>query len=248
MKELDYQFQRIDISINHVGYMDPALQNQKLERNVRILEMERAENLDNIAVLKHILFHLGRTYRGMGRFADALPIMQKALEITSSEDPYYLMLYPELISIYTALDRWEEALDACEKGIALSPKDGNLLFRKSLIWDKLGDISKAQECLLKLLEPEAHFFISDLGLYAGKIRHNLGVYYFKQGNYKEAEKQFKTVLKENPHFALSWVALTDLWISQKRWKEVQGAIYRLENELHEIELASQIKALLKDKL
>lgn len=194
--ELEYQRQRVNITIHHVGYTDSILKAHKLERNIRILEMEQQENLGNIPALKHILFHLSRSYRGAGRLEEALSCIHQVLEITTSEDPYFLLLYPELISIYTHLERWEEALQTCEKGMALSPQDGNLLFRESLIWDKLGNLPKAQACLLKLLQPDVHYFVSDLGLYAGKIRHNLGVFYFRQGNTVEAEKQWLMVLKK----------------------------------------------------
>lgn len=210
---------------------------------MHLLEQEVLRLPDDIIML----YHLARTNIALGHFSEALPIILKAIEIKTPKAPddLHAKLRVQLIRVYCELERWKDALEACAKAKIESPRDANILFLESNIWDKLGDLSKAQNCLLQLLQPPIRFSSQDLGLYEGKIRHNLGILYNKQGNVIEAEKQWFAIIKANPQFEPSWLALTDLLISQKRWEEVKRAIFRLETEFHNIELASKIKARLE---
>ncbi len=61
-----------------------------------------------------------------------------------------------------------------------------------------------------------------------RARHNLAVVYQQQGKSAEAEAQWRLVTGERPDFALSWLGLGDLHLSQGRWGDVENDARALE--------------------
>jgi len=55
-----------------------------------------------------------------------------------------------------------------------------------------------------------------------KIHYNLGLLYFEQGKYNEAEKAYKTGLKLKPKFAPGHDALGILYLGQKKYEEAEN--------------------------
>jgi hypothetical protein len=57
------------LSFSTPGYLDPVKLRKKQERNLRLLEMDCAENPED----PFVLFNLGWVYQGLGRAAEAVP-------------------------------------------------------------------------------------------------------------------------------------------------------------------------------
>src|SRR5207249_5218569 len=78
-----------DIIIEHVGYVDPALRGKKQERDIRLLELDRAANPDD----PFILFNLGWSYEELRRPTEALPLLRRSLELSHPSDSIVRKLF-----------------------------------------------------------------------------------------------------------------------------------------------------------
>ncbi len=107
-----------DAIVDHVGYQDVNVRRRKLERNLRLLEMDNAERPDDAFGL----FNLGWTMLDLGRTADALPHLRHSLE-TAKPDSSILRKLHHLLAAGPAPDseRPEEALQACREGLKRFP-------------------------------------------------------------------------------------------------------------------------------
>ena len=83
-----------DVIVDHVGYQDAALRRRKLERNLRLLEMDHAERPDD----SFSLFNLGWTLLDLGRTTDALPHLRRSLE-TAKPDSSILRKLHHLLAV-----------------------------------------------------------------------------------------------------------------------------------------------------
>src|SRR5581483_235644 len=66
-----------DIVVFHSGYEDPAEHFAKLVRNLRLLQLDAAENPSDVAVV----FHLGWTLYLLGRPAEAIGPLKQSLAL-----------------------------------------------------------------------------------------------------------------------------------------------------------------------
>jgi GT2 family glycosyltransferase/tetratricopeptide (TPR) repeat protein len=214
-----------DIVIQHVGYQDKALRGRKLERDLRLLEMENAEHPDD----PFTLFNLASVHLELGRPEDALPFVRRSLELSDPGASIVRKLYAQQVQCYRTLGKSAEALDACRSGRAFYPDDTELLFHESQVRHQLQDRAGAVACLERILQfrDGAHFASVDSGLRGYKSRHNLAVLHRELGQLAEAEAQWRMVLVEQPAFAAGWVGLGELYLGQKRWTELAELLDRM---------------------
>src|SRR5205085_9412231 len=71
-----------DVVIHHVGYQDAALRRRKLDRDLRLLNLENAEQPDD----PFTLFNLGSVYEELGQVREALPMLERSLERSQPGD------------------------------------------------------------------------------------------------------------------------------------------------------------------
>jgi glycosyltransferase involved in cell wall biosynthesis len=136
-----------DITIAHTGYADAALGRRKLERNLRLLHLEREERPDD----PFNLFNLGWAYAGLDRPADAIPFLQRSLELSRPSDSITSKLYILLTRCHRRLGQHHAAWSACAAGTARCPTDPELLFLKGELYRQRGDRAAARSCWLSLL-------------------------------------------------------------------------------------------------
>jgi tetratricopeptide (TPR) repeat protein len=136
-----------DIVIKHTGYLDPVTLRKKQERNRRLLEMDYAEHPDD----PFVLFNLGWLYQGLGRQAEAVPLLQKSLERSDSGDSITRKLHVLLAQCYERLGRPELALAQCRSGLARYPDDAELLFWEGKLLGAAGDLDGAERCWRRLV-------------------------------------------------------------------------------------------------
>jgi tetratricopeptide (TPR) repeat protein len=180
-----------DIAIHHVGYQDPALGDRKRERDLRLLQMDYADDPDE----PFTLFNLGRTYFARGRAADALPILRRALERSDPGDPTMRGLYRLIAECYRVLGQPQEALTACSAGRAHYPLDVGLRLQEGQLLEEAGDVAGAENCYLHLLherEPD-DFAGVPAGLLGYWTRHRLASLYTRQGRTAESEALWPAV-------------------------------------------------------
>ncbi len=210
-----------DVVIQHTGYQDPALRRRKLERDLRLLQLEDAEHPDD----PFTLFNLAQVYQELGQVAEAVPRLRRSLERSEPGDSIVRKLYALLAQAHRQLHQPREAVAACRAGRVYYPDDIELLFQEGLGRRELRDFAGAEQCLWQLLQaqPGEHFASVDTGLRGYKARHNLAVLYHEQGRTTEAEAQWQAALAERPDFGAAWLGLGELYLGQQRWGELEQA-------------------------
>ncbi len=187
-----------DIVIGHTGYQQSVLAGEKLERNIRLLRLQDGEKPNDPVTL----YHLGLAVNQQGRSAEALPLLQRSLELTPAHYSTRAKLYAMLSRIQYRLGQREQALAVCRAGRREHPVDAELLFVESMLLLETRDLGGAEACLLKLLGlPARQQFTSvDAGLVSYKARYLLGEVYEAQGRLEEARQQWRQVCQEQPGY------------------------------------------------
>jgi tetratricopeptide (TPR) repeat protein len=226
LRALGGEIRWADVVIHHTGYQDPALRGKKLERDLRLLRMQQAEQPDE----PFTLFNLGSVYNEQGRPAEALPLLQRSLELSQPADSIVRKLYALVAQCQRQLNRPREALAACRAGRGHYPDDVELLFQEGLILRYLGDLAGAEACWVRVLHTPAgqHFGSVHAGLRGYLAHHNLGLLYQQQGRPAEAEAQWRAALAQEPGFAPARLGLSDLLLAGGRWEQAEAEADRLE--------------------
>jgi tetratricopeptide (TPR) repeat protein len=139
---------RTDVEIHHFGYQDYALVLRKLERNLRLCQLDLADRPNDPAAL----FNLGRTTLRCDHVAESVPILQRALELLPSNVPITAMTYELLVEALGRTDRNPEALNVCLQGRSLFPDDNELLWAEAILRLSLRDFPGGEKCLVDLLQ------------------------------------------------------------------------------------------------
>jgi tetratricopeptide (TPR) repeat protein len=219
-----------DVVIHHAGYQDPALRSRKLERDLRLLGLENTDHPDD----PFTLFNLGSVYQELGRAADALPLLRHSLELSQPGDSIVRKLHALTVYCHRQLGEKALALAACQEGRKHYPDDIELLFLEGLAWRELGELDRAEACLVRLLGTPSgeHFASVDAGLRGYKARHNLAMVYREQGKPADAEDQWRAAVREQPDFVPAWLGLGETFLEQGRWTDLAQAAQRLAADPH----------------
>jgi GT2 family glycosyltransferase/predicted Zn-dependent protease len=233
-----------EVVIHHVGYQDPALRRRKLERDLRLLQLEDADNPSD----PFTLFNLGSVFQELGHPTEALGFLRGSLERSHPSDSIVRKLFALIVQCHRQLGQGAEALAACRSGREHYPEDAELLFQEALLGRERGELEGAEACFLRLLENReaAHFASVDSGLCGFKARHNLAVLYFDQGRLAEAEAQWQTAVREQPAFEQSWIGLGELYLSQGRWAEAEQVTSQLNGSVDAALLRARLRLAHKD--
>ncbi len=225
LHRLGTRFCWTEIIIDHAGYRDEEHFNAKCERNLAILELEVKEHPDQLLAL----FYLGVARLEQDRPADAIPLLRRCLEKGQAGDSTARKVHVLLAQCHRRLNQPEEALHVCQAGRKQFPADPELLFVESELRTERGEHAEAEKCLRDLLQSQdAEYFTAlDAGLRGYKGRHNLALSLSRQGKHQEAETQWQQVLQECPAFAPAWLALGEMYLTQKRGKDLDQAVTRL---------------------
>src|SRR5262249_12666336 len=142
----------------------PEGRERKLERDLRILHQELAEQHEH----PFVLFNLGMTYADAGNHSQRLPsepgrshgggiadfhlpnrefrthydaaihYMQRCIAVSKPEESHLRKAYALLAVSFVQADRHEEAFVACQTGLAFCPDDKELLFPPGILHDHFG--------------------------------------------------------------------------------------------------------------
>jgi pentatricopeptide repeat protein len=138
-----------DVTIYTSGYQDPAAHQQKLARNLRLLQLDHAEHPEDPV----IWFNLGRTLLRVGQVAESLPLLRQSVASLPSGNAFVIQTaYALMLEGYCRLGRFAEALTFCREGRTRFPDNPELLLAEGVILRDLGDLAGAEERLRRLLE------------------------------------------------------------------------------------------------
>ncbi|HLJ94439.1 MAG TPA: glycosyltransferase [Gemmataceae bacterium] len=186
------ELRRVDVVIQHVGYLDAELLQRKSERNLRLLLLDHADQPNN----PDLLFHLGKHYFGH-EDAKALFYLQRCLLFARRDDPSVASLYVLLGRTLRRLGRNQEALAIYCQGLERYPGDVELLSDQGYLRCVLHDFVGAEACLGQVVHRRA---ATDPSLLS-KAHYNLGLLYHQQGRWAEAESQYRAALALDPAYA-----------------------------------------------
>jgi tetratricopeptide (TPR) repeat protein len=224
-----------DIAIQHTGYQDPALRHHKLERNLRLLQLDLADRPDD----PFTLFNVGWAYADLGRFADAVPLLQRSLQHSHAADSITPKLYVLLTQCHRRLGQHAEAMGACRAGRLRCPDDAELLFVEGMLRHGQGDRAGARACWQRLLPasdpsaalPAAGGFGSiESGLRGYLVHHHLAVMASEEGRDGECESHWRAALAQAPSFLPGRTGLAELYLKQRRWEELEPMLAELASD------------------
>ncbi len=226
LREVGAEVRFTDVVIHHSGYQDPAARRRKLQRDLRLLQLESRDRPDD----PFVLFNLGWTYQELGRIAESVPLLQRSLQRSHPSDSIVRKLYTLLVEGHRHLNQPDDARAACRAGMVHYPDDAELLYLDAQLRFEDGDLTGAEQSALALLRPPAtaHFASRDAGLRGYRARQLLALIYARQGRSQDAEAQWQTVLRDRPDFEPALLGRARLYLQERRWPEFEQALNALQ--------------------
>ncbi len=198
-----------DLYVVHSGSdQSPEAQARKRERDLYLLRLEEKERPNH----PFTLFNLGMTYSDGGENAKAEPYLLRCIEHSRHGEAHIRKAYAILASSLTMLRRMLEAEEACRKGLELYPLDDELRFRMAIVLHEKGSLAEATSFYEDILErhEERHLTSVCVGIRGEMSRRNLAVIYKDMGKYRDAERQWRAILAENPNHKVALQGLEEL--------------------------------------
>jgi tetratricopeptide (TPR) repeat protein len=220
-----------DVTIRHVGYVDPAVRRAKLDRDLRLLHLDDRAKPDD----PFTLFNLGTVYLDLNKPAEALSLLRRSLQRSRPADSIVRKLYALIVGCHRRLGKPDEALAACREGLGQYPRDAELLFLEGLLQRERGDAAAAESSWRRVLDGNdgAHFGSIDGGLAGPKVRHNLAVLFVDQKRYADAEARWREALAADPSYSPARPGLAEAYLALGRWADLDDAVRRLDEEMPE---------------
>jgi tetratricopeptide (TPR) repeat protein len=210
-----------DIFVVHSGSdQSPEGRKRKQHRDLRLLRLELGDSPDH----PFALFNLGMTYADMDEHNLAIDALRRCLSVSSPGESHVRKAFALLAASQTRLTKHAEAWETCERGLAVCPKDSELLFRKGLVAHALHRFDEAVAAYRAALseESERHFASVDPAVAGYKARHNMALVYADVGRHALAELEWRRILLELPDYRPAWLGLGESLIRQA--KHVSAAI------------------------
>jgi glycosyltransferase involved in cell wall biosynthesis/tetratricopeptide (TPR) repeat protein len=221
-----YEVRRADVTICRVSHQDPALGLSRLQRELRLLQLDLAERPDE----PFVLFNLGRLLQTLNRHEEALDCFRRSLGRTQPGDPTVPRMYALGMESLLALGRKREALAFCRQGRSVVLEDLELLFHEGCLLRDLGNLGAAEACFLELLagQPGPQPVATDPSLRGWRGRHELAGVLYRQKKYREAERQWAQTLQERPDCLLAWHGLGEIALATGDFDRLEEVTRRLE--------------------
>jgi glycosyltransferase involved in cell wall biosynthesis len=221
------RIEKTNLFVIHSGYdYSPEGQKHKRERDLRILALDVAERPNH----PFPRFNIGMTHHHLKNFDLAIEALEQSLALSKPHESTVRKIYAMLGSCHLEKGEAQKAKERIEEGLALTPRDPELLFRAGAVYRTIGDLAAAEKSYLLLLsEPETgHIDSLDVSLTGYKARHNLALLYQDMQRWNDAEAQWKAAVAEAPRFLPSWLGLAELYLRLRRLEEVRGIAAEIE--------------------
>ena len=112
LRRAGHGLRRTDVVIGHGGYAAPGSSEQKLKRNVALLQRENAERPDDPITL----YNLGHAYHRLGRPGEAMRALGRSLDLLPAEYSIRPRLFAAIAQAHESLGQTAEALAVCRAG------------------------------------------------------------------------------------------------------------------------------------
>jgi tetratricopeptide (TPR) repeat protein len=144
---------------------------------------EQARNLND--QLPEVCLFLGSAYNATGKSAEAIAILNRALELAPNSDD----AYRRLGVAYAKIGRENDAIRAYQKAIEINPYYWLNFSVLGAAYRKIGKFEEALKAYRRIIELEPNNVFGPL---------NVGVVLFSQGKYEECIPAFKRALEIQP--------------------------------------------------
>lgn len=188
---------RADVLIVHKGYQNRSNHQSKIDRNLRLLELDHQDRPND----PDTLYYLARTWACTERPEEVPGWCRKALAVEQNAERDRA-LRSLLALALTRLGRDQEAEVATLTGLDCWPHETDLLYLRAGQLKAAGRLDAAA-CLLERMIRERALLPSALGiegLRGYRALHELGAIRFLQGRYQEAEARWRDALADRPDF------------------------------------------------
>ncbi|HYV35664.1 MAG TPA: glycosyltransferase [Gemmataceae bacterium] len=217
-----------DIVIGHRGYQGAAQRKQKLNRNLRLLQMEHREQPDN----PFTLFNLAGTLHDLGQGDRTVSYLRRCLETAPRRATFLPKVFVLLARAAKRDGSFAEAIRICRDGKARFPKDAELWFEEGLLCKEAGDVRAAIQCFEQIIKlpPRPCYVGVDMGIRGHLPHHHLALIHTEQGREAEAEHHWRAATAHSPRFKPAWLGLAKLFLRQRRLHEVESIAERLHGD------------------
>jgi tetratricopeptide (TPR) repeat protein len=237
IRRIDGRLEWTDIYVTHSGSEHTQeAKKRKQQRDLRLLEMELAEQPEHTFVL----FNLGMTYADMNEPALATDYLKRSLFSATTDESHVRKVYALLVSCLCQLEQHDEAIRVVRRALEMFPDDPELCFRYGILLHGLGSYEDAISAFENALSHRnnQHFSSRDLGITGHKTRHNLALAHREMNRPDLAELQWRIALDELPGYEIAWHGLTDVLIDQSKLVSLEVEIEnRKKSELNNAALA-----------
>lgn len=202
------------VQIVHVGYVARGARERKMERNLRLVEIELAEQPFDPFLLET----RATTLLGLDRSAEALVALSwcGAAPLGSATGRNLAALTIEAL---VQEERLDDALEAARDGLRRSPRDAKLCFLEAQLLAAMGWLVEAEVAArAHLIVGEEHpqLACADRSIFAFRVRHLLAEVLLRLGRGVEAEEEARAAVAARPSFGAAWLTLGDALLAQGR--------------------------------
>ncbi len=197
LRRANVKVRKSEITIRHIGYIDSKHRLRKLDRDLRLLEMELHDRPND----PFVLFNLGWSEMNRGDSRRALEYLEASLKLSVSDAEIARKLYVLIAQAQQKSGMIEDALASCAAGLAIATGDSELLFRQGIIRRIAGDRKGAESSWTEILvgsKSVPRFSSIVAGISSHLPRRNLAVLAEEQGNRDRSEQLWRQVLEECP--------------------------------------------------
>lgn len=203
-----------DIYVEHLGsVLSPTRRKEKLERDLRILQLELIDRPDH----PFVLFNLGMTFEDAGQYVQAAQFLEKCVKHSDPSESHVPKAYSLLISCLSHQGECGRAKWVADRAIEHFPADPELRFRRAVISQSEAEFTNAEKDYLAILNArlEPTFRSIDPSIHGTKLFHNLGVLYDQMGDRDRAIAFLNRAISSDANFKTSWIVLTQIYFQGK---------------------------------
>lgn len=219
---------RCDVRIDHLGYQDRAMQQRKLQRNVRLLRMDYALDPDD----ESTLLHLGMSYLHLGRLNDAREYLQKLTDAPTATGDHLRQVFASLALITIKQGNVPGALRLLEQGTVKFPGDHYLQYLYAECFYEIDQFAAARTILQNIIASEDR--CSYHGGVPGDVRQHLAPRRLAdvlrlEGDYSRAEALCRSLLVHYPQDTHIWHTLGRVFLDGGRHAELLNVVERIRD-------------------
>jgi predicted Zn-dependent protease len=227
-EKLAYPQEFVDIQIHHLGYRDAALMQRKINRDLRLLRMEYATNPQDPGTLLYLGLNLMKT----GKNPEALPYLMQAYQVTlNMSQQYVAVILSMLVDCLIRNGQMEHALTISAEAIRRFPRDLGISLQQAMLLFQRRQNTMAihllRDCLARPPVRET-FFCSQNILNGREIKLLLARIYTDEKSFSDAERLYQELIAAQPSDENLWGYLGALYLTQKRFGDVEHAIRQVE--------------------